>query len=151
MANVDKNVRWRILNMLICAQGLKHTIRMSIREVNIGMYVSLKAAHLNFFFVWLKILNSLYLSDTPSHLVAKEIWCHSTSANEWWNMTQTYCRSVAVMSAIGYILGLGDRHLDNLLLDLNNGEVTTCAIISQHYKHGIMYVICMSVCLCCIS
>mgnify|MGYP001794388526 FL=1 len=66
-------------------------------------------------------------------------------------MTQTYCRSVAVMSAIGYILGLGDRHLDNLLLDLNNGEVTTCAIISQHYKHGIMYVICMSVCLCCIS
>lgn len=38
-------------------------------------------------------------------------------------MTQTYCRSVAVMSAIGYILGLGDRHLDNLLLDLNNGEV----------------------------
>jgi len=38
-------------------------------------------------------------------------------------MTQTYCRSVAVMSAIGYILGLGDRHLDNLLLDLSNGEV----------------------------
>ena len=48
-------------------------------------------------------------------------------------MTQTYCRSVAVMSAIGYILGLGDRHLDNLLLDPNNGEVlviyfTNCCI-----------------------
>ena len=71
--------------------------------------------------------------ETPSHLVAKEIWCHSTSANEWWSMTQTYCRSVAVMSAIGYILGLGDRHLDNLLLDPNNGEVlliyfTKCCI-----------------------
>lgn len=62
-------------------------------------------------------------SDTPSHLVSKEMWCSSSSANEWWSMTQTYCRSVAVMSAIGYILGLGDRHLDNLLLDISNGEV----------------------------
>ena len=72
------------------------------------------------------LLKSVFLCsflETPSHLVAKEIWCHSTSANEWWSMTQTYCRSVAVMSAIGYILGLGDRHLDNLLLDPNNGEV----------------------------
>ncbi|XP_067939464.1 serine/threonine-protein kinase SMG1-like [Watersipora subatra] len=69
-----------------------------------------------------KATNQL-IAETPSYLVAKEIWCHSTSANEWWTMTQTYCRSVAVMSAIGYILGLGDRHLDNLLLDPNNGEM----------------------------
>ena len=34
-----------------------------------------------------------------------------------------YARSTAVMSMIGYIIGLGDRHLDNVLVDLTTGEV----------------------------
>ncbi len=34
-----------------------------------------------------------------------------------------YARSTAVMSMIGYIIGLGDRHLDNVLVDLSTGEV----------------------------
>ena len=45
------------------------------------------------------------------------------SSSDWWKTTQTYARSSAVMSMIGYILGLGDRHLDNVLIDLSTGEV----------------------------
>lgn len=61
--------------------------------------------------------------ETPSDLIAKELWCASTNAHEFYTMTQTFTRSNAVMSIIGYILGLGDRHLDNILLDLNTGEI----------------------------
>lgn len=55
--------------------------------------------------------------------VFRELWCSSTSAVEWWQMTQSYARSTAVMSMIGYIIGLGDRHLDNMLVDFTTGEV----------------------------
>lgn len=53
----------------------------------------------------------------------REIWCNSIHAGSWWQATKNYSYSVAVMSIIGYIIGLGDRHLDNVLVDLNTGEV----------------------------
>lgn len=70
-----------------------------------------------------KVLEEL-MSETPRDLLAKELWCTSTGPNEWWYVTQTYARSTAVMSMIGYIIGLGDRHLDNVLVDLATGEVS---------------------------
>lgn len=33
-----------------------------------------------------------------------------------------YCRSTAVMSMVGYILGLGDRHGENILFDSFTGD-----------------------------
>ncbi|KAK6170598.1 hypothetical protein SNE40_018955 [Patella caerulea] len=69
-----------------------------------------------------KVLQEL-MEETPADLLAKELWCSSCGASEWWLMTNTYARSTAVMSMIGYIIGLGDRHLDNVLVDLATGEV----------------------------
>lgn len=63
------------------------------------------------------------MAETPNDLLAKEIWCNSLNAGSWWQATKNYSYSVAVMSVIGYIIGLGDRHLDNVLVDLNTGEV----------------------------
>ncbi|XP_034948666.1 serine/threonine-protein kinase SMG1 isoform X2 [Chelonus insularis] len=63
------------------------------------------------------------MAETPKDLLAKEIWCNSIHAGNWWQATKSYSYSVAVMSIIGYIIGLGDRHLDNVLVDLNTGEV----------------------------
>ena len=33
-----------------------------------------------------------------------------------------YARTAAVMSMVGYILGLGDRHGENILFDSTNGD-----------------------------
>lgn len=41
----------------------------------------------------------------------------------WFANRNNYTRSVAVMSMVGYILGLGDRHCSNLMLDREDGKV----------------------------
>ncbi|KAJ8666945.1 hypothetical protein QAD02_008607 [Eretmocerus hayati] len=41
----------------------------------------------------------------------------------WFERRLAYTRSVATTSIIGYILGLGDRHVSNILLDISTAEV----------------------------
>lgn len=73
--------------------------------------------------VALKQVLTELMAETPNDLLARELWCRSVNAGAWWQVTKNYSYSVAVMSMIGYIIGLGDRHLDNVLIDLTSGEV----------------------------
>lgn len=41
----------------------------------------------------------------------------------WFAMRLNYIRSVATTSIVGHILGLGDRHVANILIDNGTGEV----------------------------
>ncbi|KIY53078.1 hypothetical protein FISHEDRAFT_34031 [Fistulina hepatica ATCC 64428] len=41
----------------------------------------------------------------------------------WFASRLAYARTLAVMSMVGYILGLGDRHCENILLDITTGDV----------------------------
>lgn len=50
------------------------------------------------------------------------MWVCSSGAAEWLSKAGAYARSLAVMSVVGYIIGLGDRHLENILVDLRSGE-----------------------------
>lgn len=43
--------------------------------------------------------------------------------DDWFEKRLAYTRSTAVISILGYILGLGDRHGHNILLDEKTGEV----------------------------
>lgn len=40
----------------------------------------------------------------------------------WFESRQVYTRGIATTSMVGHILGLGDRHCNNILLDENTGE-----------------------------
>ncbi len=43
--------------------------------------------------------------------------------DNWFNKRLAYSRSTAAISILGYVLGLGDRHGHNILLDEQTGEV----------------------------
>jgi FKBP12-rapamycin complex-associated protein len=54
------------------------------------------------------------------------LWLKSTNSEEWLERRTKYTRSLAVMSMVGYILGLGDRHPSNLMVD-KVVSVTCCS------------------------
>lgn len=94
------------------------------------VYSALKAAELRVSSNrkhWPKhILKKVYLEllkETPEDLLEKEFYYSSSNAEEWINKTTSFARSLAVTSMIGYIIGLGDRHLDNMLVDFRSGEM----------------------------
>ena len=41
----------------------------------------------------------------------------------WFSTRLNYARSVATTSIVGHVLGLGDRHVSNILIDNTTGEV----------------------------
>lgn len=41
----------------------------------------------------------------------------------WHKSKQAYAKSVATSSIVGYIVGLGDRHVQNILIDTQTAEV----------------------------
>ncbi|SCU97953.1 LADA_0H09538g1_1 [Lachancea dasiensis] len=43
-------------------------------------------------------------------------------SRDWLEAKYAYTKGVVTTSIVGYILGLGDRHLNNILLDVSNGE-----------------------------
>ena len=47
---------------------------------------------------------------------------HFPDPSAWFEARLTYSRSVATWSMVGHIVGLGDRHCENILIDTKNGE-----------------------------
>ena len=51
------------------------------------------------------------INSTTGDDLAKVLWLKSPSSEVWFDRRTNFTRSLAVMSMVGYILGLGDRYL----------------------------------------
>lgn len=63
------------------------------------------------------------LEETTGQDLAKIMWLNSKTSDVWIERRANFTRSIAVMSMVGYILGLGDRHPSNLMVHRMSGQV----------------------------
>ncbi len=63
------------------------------------------------------------LENTYGDDLAKIMLLKAPSSEVWFDRRTNFTRSLAVMSMVGYVLGLGDRHPSNLLLDRMSGKI----------------------------
>ncbi|CAN4107619.1 unnamed protein product [Withania somnifera] len=61
--------------------------------------------------------------ETPKQLLYQELWCSSEGFKAFSSKLKRYSGSVAAMSIIGHVLGLGDRHSDNIPMDFCSGDI----------------------------
>ncbi|GAA5846422.1 hypothetical protein JCM9279_001368 [Rhodotorula babjevae] len=62
------------------------------------------------------------LTETPP-LLRYLFWQKHKVPSLWFDMRLNYSRSVATTSIIGHVVGLGDRHVSNILMDEARGEL----------------------------
>ena len=63
------------------------------------------------------------IENTPGNDLAEILWHKSSNAEQWLERRTNFSRSLAVMSIVGYVLGLGDRHTNNLMFERTNGKI----------------------------
>ncbi|PPQ67890.1 hypothetical protein CVT26_007090, partial [Gymnopilus dilepis] len=63
------------------------------------------------------------LENTTGQDLYRVLWLKSMNSEHWLERRTTYTRSLAVNSMVGHILGLGDRHPSNILLERSTGKV----------------------------
>ena len=63
------------------------------------------------------------INETQGTEISNMIWIKSKNCETWLNRRTNYSRSLAVMSIVGYILGLGDRHPSNLMMSRKTGKI----------------------------
>ncbi|CAD8184910.1 unnamed protein product [Paramecium octaurelia] len=63
------------------------------------------------------------LENTRGEDLQKVLWIKSPNSEVWLERRINYTRSLATMSMVGYILGLGDRHPSNFMLQKLTGKI----------------------------
>lgn len=80
------------------------------------------------------------MDNTTGRDLYQILWLKSRNSEEWLTRRTTFTRSLAAMSMVGYILGLGDRHPLNIMISRVTGKVIhidfgDCFEVAMHRKH----------------
>ena len=57
------------------------------------------------------------IDNTPDDDLKQIFWERNATSEDWLDYRTNFTRSTATMSIVGYLLGLGDRHLNNIMLN----------------------------------
>lgn len=63
------------------------------------------------------------MNRTTGQDLYRILWLKSTNSEDWVNRRTTYTRSLAVGSMMCYLLGVGDRHPGNIMVDRKSGKI----------------------------
>lgn len=63
------------------------------------------------------------LENTTGQDLYRILWLKSVNSEHWLERRAMYTRSLAVNSMVGHILGLGDRHPSNIMLEQHTAKV----------------------------
>uniref|UniRef100_A0A913HXF1 Serine/threonine-protein kinase ATR n=1 Tax=Strongyloides stercoralis TaxID=6248 RepID=A0A913HXF1_STRER len=106
--------------------------------LKLALYSQFQEKHKNFnainneiFLKWTKIPSTLerinfMVKQIPNYfpkVLGEYYQKQFVDPGQWYNARLNYTRSSATMCMVGFILGLGDRHCENILLDQKSGEI----------------------------
>lgn len=68
-------------------------------------------------------LFEVMLENTSGADLSRVMWLKSRNSEMWLDRRMTYAKSLATTSMTGYLLGLGDRHPSNVMIERSSGKV----------------------------
>jgi phosphatidylinositol kinase/protein kinase (PI-3 family) len=73
--------------------------------------------------MYLQTIPTKTTTTRPISALREAMWACASTSERWLRFQVTFTESLAVMSMVGHVIGLGDRHLDNIMLDCATGTV----------------------------
>ena len=94
----------------------------SIQKVEVFKYALANTTGLDLYKVQQRLVQ-LYIIMLSHVWWLQVMWLKSAGSEVWLARRSNFTRSLGTMSMVGYILGLGDRHPCNLMLDRQTGKI----------------------------